>query len=135
MYEELMAQLTPRPRLNLTWYQNKDFYSEGEVEDTIVRLIAENEPENYVQAIADNFCWSVYYHLTHTRKNLLNWYPFSPQASVLEIGCGMGAVTSTLCDKCRDVVAVELSYRRAVGTLLRCREKENLEIIVRNAMM
>lgn len=132
MYEELMAQLTPRPRLNLTWYQNKDFYSEGEVEDTIVRLIAENEPENYVQAIADNFCWSVYYHLTHTRKNLLNWYPFSPQASVLEIGCGMGAVTSMLCDKCRDVVAVELSYRRAVGTLLRCREKENLEIIVGN---
>lgn len=132
MYEELIAQLKPSPKLNLTWYQNEDLYSEGAVEDTIIRLIAENEPEDYVQAIADNFCWSVYYHLTHTRKNLLNWYPFSPEASVLEIGCGMGAVTGTLCDTCREVVAVELSYRRAVGTLLRCREKENLEIIVGN---
>lgn len=132
MYQELIAQLNPCPRLNLTWYQNKDLYSEGEIEDTIVRLIAENEPEDYVQAIADNFCWSVYYHLTHTRKNILNWYPFAHGASVLEIGCGMGAITGMLCDRCRDVVAVELSYRRAVGTLLRCREKENLEVIVGN---
>lgn len=132
MYEELIAQLKPCPKFNLAWYQNEDLYSEGEVEDTIIRLIAENEPEDYVQAIADHFCWSVYYHLTHTRKNLLNWYPFSPEASVLEIGCGMGAVTGTLCDKAKEVTAVELSYRRAVGTLLRCREKENLEIIVGN---
>ncbi len=132
MYEELIERLKPCPKLNLTWYQNEDLYSEGAVEDTIIKLISENEPEEYVQAIADNFCWSVYYHLTHTRKNLLNWYPFSPEASVLEIGCGMGAVTGTLCDKCGEVVAVELSYRRAVGTLLRCREKENLEIIVGN---
>lgn len=50
----------------------------------------------------------------------------------MEIGCGMGAITSLLCEKCKAVTAVELSQRRAIGTLLRCRDKENLEIIVGN---
>ena len=65
-------------------------------------------------------------------ENILNWYKFKPDSSVLEIGCGMGAITSVLCDECKDVTAVELSRKRATATLLRCREKENLEIIVGN---
>ena len=51
---------------------------------------------------------------------------------MLEIGCGLGAITSVLCDKCQSVTAVELSRRRATAALLRCRERENLEIIVGN---
>jgi 2-polyprenyl-3-methyl-5-hydroxy-6-metoxy-1,4-benzoquinol methylase len=132
MYENLIRELSPKPKFNLKWYNHQDSYSEGEIEDLIIKLIAENEPEDYVQAIADNYCWSTYYHLTHVRKNILNWYPFSEDASVLEIGCGMGAITNMLCEKCRDVTAVELSQKRATGALLRCREKENLEIIVGN---
>lgn len=132
MYEELIKKFNPKPELNLKWYKNEDLYSEGEIEDIIIKLIAENEPEQYVQCIAENYCWSTYYHLTHIRKNILNWYPFAEDASVLEIGCGMGAITGVLCDRCREVTAVELSQKRAIGTLLRCREKENLEIIVGN---
>ena len=132
MYSELIKSLEPKPYLNITWYQGEDAYSEGDVEDMVVCLIAENEPEKYVEAIADNYSWSTFYHLTHIRKNILNWYPFKENASVLEIGCGMGAITGLLCDKCARVTAVELSKRRATGTLLRCREKDNLEIIVGN---
>ncbi|MDE7250891.1 MAG: class I SAM-dependent methyltransferase, partial [Lachnospiraceae bacterium] len=132
MYENMIEVLNPKPRFNLTWYNDADLYSEGEIEDVIVDIIAHNEPEDYVQAIADHYCWSVFYHLTHIRKNILNWYPFSKESSVLEIGCGLGAITGLLCDKCKDVTAVELSKKRATGTLLRCREKENLEIIVGN---
>ena len=51
---------------------------------------------------------------------------------MLEIGCGFGALTGLLCDKCKSVTVVELSQRRAMGTLLRCRERENLEIMVGN---
>ena len=132
MYETLISQLNPKPKFNLDWYHDQDMYSEGEIEDTIIRLIAENEPEDYVQAIAGNYSWSTYYHLSHIRQNILNWYPFEPDSSVLEIGCGMGAITGMLCDRCRDVTAVELSRRRAAATLLRCRDKDNLEIIVGN---
>lgn len=132
MYEDLIANLNPKPQFNLKSYKNEDFYSEGEIEDLIIKIIAENKPEDYGEAVFQNFNWSTYYHLSPVRKNIVNWYKFKPDSSVLEIGCGMGAITGVLCDECRDVTAVELSRKRATATLLRCREKENLEIIVGN---
>ena len=132
MYHELIEKLNPKPTFNLKWYKDGDLYSDGDVEDLLIKLIAENEPEKYSDIILANMSWPTYYHLTHLRKNILNWYPFEKESSVLEIGCGMGAITNMLCEKCHDVTAVELSKRRATATLLRCREKENLEIIVGN---
>lgn len=132
MYEELIAKMNPCPKFNLQWYKNEDLYSDGEVEDFIIKIIAENRPEDYSNAVYEQFNWPIYYHLSPLRKNILNWYKFKPDSSVLEIGCGMGAITSVLCDECKDVTAVELSRKRATATLLRCREKENLEIIVGN---
>lgn len=132
MYRELIEKLAPKPVFNLKWYKGGDLYSDGPVEDTIIKIIAENEPEKYTEAIANNMSWPTYYHLTRLRRNILNWYPFEKEGSVLEIGCGLGAITNMLCDKCHDVTAVELSERRAAAALLRCRERENLEIIVGN---
>lgn len=131
-YTKYIQQLEPKPAFNLSFYKEEDKYSDGDVEDQLLQIIAENKPEDYTRAIAKNFSWPVYYHLTRTRKNLLNWYDFDPESEVLEIGCGFGALTGLLCDKCKSVTAVELSQKRAMGTLLRCREKENLEIIVGN---
>ncbi len=121
-----------KPEFNTDWYKNVDSYSEGNIEDTIIRLILENKDDDYSKTIAENFGWSVYYHLSHVRANLLNWYPFSENSSVLEIGCGMGAVTDLLCGRCGRVTAVELSKKRATAAALRCRHRENLEIIVGN---
>lgn len=131
-YNNYSEQLKPKPIFNLNYYKDDDNYSDGDVENQILQIIAENKPEDYTKAIAKNYSWPVYYHLTRTRRNLLNWYDFEPESEVLEIGCGFGALTGLLCDKCKNVTAVELSQRRAMGTLLRCREKENLEIIVGN---
>ena len=33
-------------KLNLKWYQNEDKYSDGDVENDIIKYIAQNEPEN-----------------------------------------------------------------------------------------
>lgn len=132
MYNEWIEKLKPKPIFNLKWYQDGDLYSDGPIEDIIINIIAENEPEKYTEAISDHMSWPTYYHLTHLRKNILNWYPFEAESSVLEIGCGLGAITNMLCEKCHDVTAVELSKRRAAAALLRCRERENLEIIVGN---
>lgn len=132
MYEEIIQQLNPLPNLILDWYSGQDAYSEGDVEDRIIRIIAENPPEDYVNAIYANFDWSAYYHLTHIRQNILNWYPFRPDSEILEIGCGLGAITNMLCSRCSHVTAVELSLKRATAALLRCREQSNLDIIVGN---
>lgn len=129
-WEEKVAEAATR--LNLKWYKNEDGYSDGDVEDDIIKYIAQNESEDYGKVIDEHYNWPVFYHLTNIRKNLLNWYPFKKGSSVLEIGCGCGAITSLLCDKCRKVTAVELSKRRATAARLRCREKDNLEVIVGN---
>lgn len=129
-FDEYIDQLSPKCKMNLSFYKGEDLYSDGDIENTIIDIIANNAPEDYVKAIANEYSWATYYHLTRIRKNILNWYKFDKDASVLEIGCGFGAITGMLCDSCRKVTTVELSKRRATGTLLRCREKENLEIIV-----
>ena len=41
MYEEVIKKLNPKPKFNLNWYKNEDLYSEGDVEDEIIKLIAE----------------------------------------------------------------------------------------------
>lgn len=132
MYTKLIDKLKPKPKFNLDYYKDEDLYSEGDIEDRIIQLIAENNPEDYSKTIYDNFNWSTYYHLSHMRKNILNWYPFDSKASILEIGCGLGSITNMLCERCKSVTAVELSKKRATATLLRCRERENLQIIVGN---
>ena len=106
-------------KLNLKWYKDDDRYSDGDVEEDIVRYIAQNRPEDYEKVIYENLDWAVYYHLSNVRRNLLNWYPFKKEGSVLEIGAGCGAITGLLCDKCQKVTAVELSKRRATATQVR----------------
>lgn len=131
-YKNYIDKINPKPMWNLNYYKDDDKYSDGDVEDEILKIIADNEPEMYTEAIMQNYSWPVFYHLTRTRKNILSWFDFDKDSDVLEIGCGFGALTGMLCDKCSSVTSVELSQRRAMGTLLRCRDKENLEIIVGN---
>lgn len=128
MIEKITKEL--KPKLNLDWYDGRELYSQGEVEELIIKIIMELEPEDYSDAIYHNFCWPVFYHLTHLRQNIINWYPFKQDAQILEIGCGFGAITGFLCDCCKSVVSIELSKHRAEAVQWRCREKENLEIIV-----
>lgn len=129
---EKLEKLEIKPKFNLKYCNNDERYSDGNIEDTIVDLLIEDNSEHYSDIIANNFNWPVYYHLTSVRKNLLSWYPFDKKKDVLEIGCGFGSITNMLCEKCNSVTAVELTKRRALGTLARCRDKENLEIIVGN---
>lgn len=124
--------IVPKPKLNLQWNKEKGVYSDGDVEDIIINHLIHNREDEFADILATQLSWPIYYHLTQKRKNILNWYPFKEGAETLEIGCGMGAITSALCDKCAHVTAVELSRRRATATWIRCREKENLEVLVGN---
>ena len=123
---------TPKPIFNTDFYSGQDYYSDGGIEDTIINLIAQNPTTDYEQLINQNFSWPVFYHLTRIRQNILNWYPFNKDCDILEIGCGMGAITELLCNKAKNVTAVELSQKRATATYLRCRNYSNLEIMVGN---
>lgn len=118
-------------KLNLKFYKGEDKYTDGDVEDQILSYI-KKYPENYEKTFTKDQSWPVVYHLSSIRSNVINWYPFDKDASILEVGAGMGAITSELCKMCKSVTSIELSKKRATAILERNKDANNLEIIVGN---
>lgn len=119
-------------KVNYDFYTGKDEYCDGEIEKDIIKHLKEHGEDGYKKIFEKDYRWPVFYHITPIRKNIINWYPFKSDSDILEIGSGMGAITGALCDRAKSVTAVELSKQRASAIEERCREKENLEIIVGN---
>lgn len=117
-------------KLNLDYYQNENEYSDGPIEKEILDIIKSGV--DFQEVIATDNRWPILYHLSHLRENILNWYDFKKDSSLLEIGAGCGAITGMLCDKVKKVTSVELTKDRSETIYERHIEKENLEIIVGN---
>ncbi|AIQ14752.1 class I SAM-dependent methyltransferase [Paenibacillus durus] len=118
-------------KFNLKFYSGNDEYSDGDIEDEILSIVKQGEAEIEERLMNDNQ-WPILYHLSPYRHNLLDWYSFKKNCSILEIGAGCGGVTGVLCEKAKQVTAVELSKRRAEINAYRNFNRENLEIIVGN---
>ena len=116
--------------LNLNFYKGNDIYSDGDIEDEFLTIVRENE--DFTRIVANDNRWPLLYHFSPERRNLLEWYPFNKNASLLEIGAGCGALTGLFCKKVNKVKAVELSKRRAEIIAQRYKNINNLEIIVGN---
>lgn len=53
--------------------------------------------------------WEVLYRLSPIRKNIISWYDFEKEKSILDIGCRTGAVTEVFCEKGLKVTVIENS--------------------------
>lgn len=115
--------------LNYEFYNGVDSYSDGSIEDDLLELVKNGEPE---QIIKEDDRWPVLYHLSPVRQNILEWYPMDSEATVLEVGSGCGAITGVLSRKAKRVVCVELSKRRSLINANRNKECDNVEIMVGN---
>lgn len=110
-------------------------YSDGEeVEERIYRIIKSLKDrsmnsEEVVRYITD---WPTEYHLSPLRNNLLRPFSFSPDQTILEIGCGCGAITRQLGETGAKVIAVDGSLRRAKITAERCRDLQNVKVYCDN---
>jgi len=116
--------------LNLKYYDNDDKYSEGDIENDILEMVRNNIQMDELPPEKVNY--SIIYHLSKLRENILNWYPFSKEETVLEVGAGCGAITGLLCRKLKKVTAVELSKRRSDINYTRNKNYDNLNIFVGN---
>lgn len=119
-------------KFNLDFYKGEDLYSDGNIEKEILDYTEKYHENEFDKIFENDIRWPIFYHLTDIRKNIINWYPMKKNASVLEIGAGMGAITSVLCEKAGKVTCVELSKQRATAIANRNKECDNLEIIVGN---
>lgn len=117
--------------LNLKFYGGKDLYSDGDVEDQILE-ICQNHGSDLRSVLKKNDSWPLLYHLSDVRENVLEWYDFKPDANLLEIGAGCGAITGLFCKKVDRVVGIDLSKRRSTINAVRNGSKGNLEIMVGN---
>ena len=115
--------------LDFSAYDGQDTYSDGDIEDEIFYHVKAGNQENFLRG--DNR-FPVIYHLSPLRHFLLEWLPINENDSVLEIGCGLGALTSTLLKSGATVDAVEISPRRARICALRNYDAEKLTIHVGN---
>ena len=116
--------------LNLKFYKGEDLYSDGDVEDRLLKLCESGRPMQEI--LMENNDWPILYHLSDVRENVLEWYDFDPEASLLEIGAGCGAVTGLFCRRVRRVVCNDLSKRRSTINAVRNGGRGNLEIFVGN---
>ncbi len=117
-------------QLDLSGYDPSFVYSDGDVEEEILRIVKDGEDLDRIINTTES--WPVFYHLSPIRENILQWYPFGEGAKVLEIGAGCGAVTGVLTRKCSQTVALDLSLRRCQINAWRHRECENLRVVVSN---
>ena len=118
--------------LNLNYYDGQDHYSEGVHEDILLDYVKNNDESSYDGLILGSRLWSVMYHLSKRRKNIVSFLPIDKSMSVLEIGAGCGAVTGALSDMAKRVTCIDLSKKRSLINAERHRDRENIDIIVGN---
>lgn len=117
-------------KLNLTFYKGEDIYSDGEIEDELLKIV--KNTDDILQVLMGHNEWPILYHLSPIRENLLDWYDFNPEGSVLEIGSGCGAISGLLCSKVKRVVGIDLSKKRSMINATKNHMYNNLELIVGN---
>ena len=118
--------------LDDTHYPGEDLYSDGAVEERILKLAEEYREGDYNRVIARERDWAVMYHLAHERGNILSWYPFKEGAKVLEVGSGCGAVTGAVAAQAASVTCIDLSKRRSTINALRNQGRGNVKICISN---
>lgn len=100
-------------------------YSDGDIEGELLLCAKQHEYDWYADGR-----WPIVYHMSHLRHNILNWFPFKKDATILEIGSGCGALTKLFCEVASKVVSVELTKKRAQINYERHQQYSNLKIIV-----
>ena len=103
--------------LDLRRYSGSDAYSDGDIEDELLRIVKNTEDYDAVLSGCENF--SIYYHLAKERGFITDVMEISEYDEVLEIGAGCGAVTGALAERreCRWTaicLTTDLSRRRSM---------------------
>jgi len=106
-------------------------YSDGSESEQYLKTVLENASDlsshspELERAVQD---WASEYHLTGMRANLLRGFDFDGCDTVLELGCGCGAISRYLGERGLAVDAVEGSCERAELAALRCRDLDNVTV-------
>ena len=116
-------------KLNYSYYSGTDMYSDGDIEDSMLEVC---KNKGIKEELMQGSSWPMLYHLSRARENILEWYEFEKDASLLEIGSGCGALTGLFGRKLKRVVGIELSRRRSLINAHKNGDDGKAEIYVGN---
>lgn len=118
--------------LDYEYYSGNDLYCDGDIEDEMLHIAKEHTETELNSVISERKEWTILYHFSHLRKNVVEWIPVDKNQTVLEIGAGCGAVTGAFAENAQSVTCIELSKKRSLINAYRNREYDNVEIKVGN---
>ncbi len=129
MVERLQNEVIGGYKLNYRFYSGQDLYSDGDIEEQMLNICKEKRID---EALREGDSWPILYHFSKARENLLEWYEFDRDASLLEIGAGCGALTGLFGRRLARVVCIELSRRRSLINAYKNADTASAEIFVGN---
>lgn len=95
----------------------------------IVDIIKQSRKEEYKDIIEKSGELKVLNALSTIRRNIINWYPFKFDATLLEINTNFGEITEELCTRVKKVVTIENSKEKVEAINKRLEKVKNVEII------
>ncbi|GIK24977.1 MAG: hypothetical protein BroJett006_12230 [Betaproteobacteria bacterium] len=115
-------------------YQSIGYTDGDDTEDRLLSILRQcvdvsSGSKMLLERISD---WPTEYHLSPARHNLLRPFNIGRDNSVLELGCGCGAISRYLGETGARVVAVEGSRKRAQISAERCRDLSNVLLVCDN---
>nr|MCR5719439.1 class I SAM-dependent methyltransferase [Lachnospiraceae bacterium] len=119
-------------KLDYSCYNGTDSYSDGDIEEEMLKIAKESSPSDYKKIIEERLSWPVLYHFSELRENIASWLPINKSHKVLEVGSGCGAITGALSKMAGEVVSIDLSKRRCLINAYRHKDVSNLTIKVGN---
>lgn len=116
--------------LNMQYYDGADQYTDGDIEDEILKIVERGS--DYEQELNQCSNFAVFYHLSKEREFITEVMDISKSDRVLEIGAGCGAITGALAERAGLVQCIELSEKRSIINACRNQSRDNIEIYVGN---
>lgn len=116
--------------LNYKFYPGEDFYSDGVIEDEILKIVKDASRVEYPSIIEERKSWPVLYHLSPLRGNIVDWLPIKPGDKVLEIGSGCGAITDKLSEKAKMLPVWTCLPKEAISMHIEIRIKIILKFLL-----
>lgn len=119
-------------KLNTDFYKdNKEELMSNDEKNIIESYIEKYKNNCYEENMAENVTEKEIYYLSSCSQNILNWYQFKSDDSILEIGGNLGQLTEIFTGKCKKVTTIEPNLEKARAIAKRYENCENLEVIVR----
>lgn len=117
-------------KLNLEFYREEKESSEEErkIINEYIEKIA--NCATYEEKISPMPTDKEVYYLSSCSQNILNWYPFKEEDTILEIGGDLGQLTGIFTKQCKEVVTIEPNLIKGKAIGKKYEKEENLEIIV-----